>query len=322
MWSAERRIRSLAKTISEVPGFQVYITWPSRLSEYIPNALHYKKRLAPDTVDEFVSLYWKMDYLFAWHEYFDKPDIVSSFKKASRKLISYQGNLYKYDWPLYDGEDIVLFCYCDEMINLYKNCNPLKLLAYHSWVNEQVVLNENPDNYIVRMWRLDGDKSPHYAILAAKRLWIPLCILWKPLYDMNYYRKHESLFSDPIVRRLWVLSWQEKMNVLSNAICGIYTTWEEYIEASWGVLSEMLRSGLPIAWISRRPWTAVLEAVNKEYMGKITLVAGMTDDDIVDAICDNVRYCFNLDRKKVFLEANKRYDPSLLLEEMLRKVWD
>ena len=322
MWSAERRIWALAKTISEDPGFEVYITWPSWISKYVPNALYYPHRLTPDTVDDFFSLYGEMDYLFAWNEYFDKPDIIHWFKKVAKKLFSFQGNLYKYNGPLYDGKNIVLFCYCDEMIDLYKECKPYKSLTYHSGVDEEPILNETPDNYIVRIWRLDGDKAPHYAILSAKKLWIPLYIMWNPLYDKEYYTKNASLFSDPIVKQLWILTGQEKMNVLSHALCWIYTTWKDYIEASWGVLSEMLRSGLPIAWISWRKWTAVLEAVNEESLWKITLVNDMTDDEIVDTICKNVLYCLGLNRKKIFLEENKRYDPYFIFEEMIKKLWN
>jgi hypothetical protein len=28
-----------------------------------------------------------------------------------------------------------------------------------------------------------------------------------------------------------------------------------------------------------------------------------------------------LDRKKIFLESNRRYDPRSLFEEMVRKIW-
>jgi hypothetical protein len=49
-------------------------------------------------------------------------------------------------------------------------------------------------------------------------------------------------------------------------------------------------------------------------------VKGMNEEEIIDSICENVMYCSTLDRKKIFLESNRRYDPRSLFEEMVRKI--
>lgn len=114
--SSEKRIWHFAKTASEMEEFEVVITGPLWLPEYVPKAKHFSKRLGLNTYNEFLSKFGKFDFLFAGHEYFDKDEWVMPFKKCADTLISYQLHPYKYKKISFDGKKKILFCYSDEMV--------------------------------------------------------------------------------------------------------------------------------------------------------------------------------------------------------------
>ncbi|MEI6237958.1 MAG: hypothetical protein WCP15_00295 [bacterium] len=319
--SAEKRIWSFAKTLSNTELFEVIITGPLWLPKYLPSARYFPTRLDVDSVDDFIKIFGKVDYLFAGHEYFDKDNYVNAFLKVSNKLISYQGNTYKYCRKSYDAERVFLFCYSDQMISLYKDQLPKKVLSYHSGVDEICYLTEKPKNYLVWIGRIDTDKSPHYAALASKVIGIPLYILGESKYQKDYEEKYKYIFSDSNVQRKGVVYGPEKMKLLSEATCGIYTLGKDYTEAGAGVLGEILRSGIPLAAISWKGNDAVCEAVDDDRLGKVELInEGETEEQIVGKLVKSIRYCLELDRKEIYKLANEKYDPMSLAEKMFRII--
>ena len=135
--SSEKRIWHFAKTLSEIPGYEVIITGPLWLPEYVPHSEYFPKRLDESTYEEFLETYGKCDYLFAGHEYFDKDEWVRPFEKCADILFSYQLHPYEYKKNSFNAKDKFLFCYSDEMLKRYKDQKPLKALLFHSGVHEK-----------------------------------------------------------------------------------------------------------------------------------------------------------------------------------------
>lgn len=86
--SAEKRIWSFAKTISEFEDFEVVITGPLWLPRYVPKAKYFPHRLDGNSIAMFLKKFGRMDYLFAGHEYFGKKEYEETFFKAARKMFS------------------------------------------------------------------------------------------------------------------------------------------------------------------------------------------------------------------------------------------
>lgn len=317
--SSEKRLWHLAKTASELPGFEVVITGPLWKPEYVPRAKYFPKRLDGLTYEEFVSRYGKFDYLFAGHEYFDKDEYVIPFFRVADKLVSYQLHPYEYKKASFDGKRSFLFCYSQEMVERYKDQKPIQALLFHSGVDENPYFTEHPKEYLLWMGRFDYDKSPHYAILAAKKLGLRIKLLGKTVYQPDYEKAYFDVLNDPIVEREGVVFGQKKMEIISESKCALYTLGEAYSEAGAGVLGEYLSSGVPIAGMTWKGNDAVCAAVDSPHLGHVSLVKhGSLDQEIADALADSVKHCLRLDRRQVYSNGKAKYDP----HRLVRQVFD
>jgi len=319
--SAEKRIWSLAKIVSESDDFEVIIAGPLWLPKYVPKAKYFEPRLDKNSVNMFLKKFGRMDYLFAGHEYFGKKEYEETFFKVARKLMSYQGNIYDYGKIAYDAKTKYLFCYSDEMMIKYREQKPFKVMSYHGGVNENYYLTNKPKNYLVWMGRIDTDKSPHYAILAAEKLKMPLYILGDSKYQKDYEKKYEKILRLPIVKRCGVVYGPPKIKFLSEALCGIYTVGPNYTEAGAGVLGEILRCGVPLVGMSWKGNDAVCEAI-EDNLGRVVIAKReMSEDEIAYKLSESVKFCIkNLDRRNIFKLANEKYNPVKLAKKMFSIV--
>jgi len=319
--SSEKRVWQIAKSFSEMDDFEAIITGPLWLHEYIPKAKYFVKRLDESTADEFVCEFGKVDYLFAGHEYFGNPKYDQAFLRVANKLMSYLLHPYNFDGVVFDGKKKHLFCYSDEMVEKYKEQSPHKLLLFHSGVGELPIFTKYPKNYLVWMGRIDTDKSPHYAIMAAEKVGIPLYILGKSVYQPEYEDKYKILLESQNVKRCGVVFGDEKMRYLSNALCGVYTLGSDYSEAGAGSLGEILKSGVPVAGITWKGNDAVCAAIDDPRLGKIVRVdKNMSDDIIATRLAESIKCCIELDRTKIFELASYKFDPDRLAREMINIV--
>ena len=198
--STEKRFWQLAKTVSEFDDFKVVITGPLWLTKYLPRARHFKKRLDETTVVEFMKRFGRANYLFASSEYFDKDSKRNAFLKVADKAISYVTHPYDFKKACFDNKRSFLFCYSDGMRTHYNKQKPHKLLLFHSGVQEIPYLTLKSKNYLLWLGRIDADKSPHYAILAAKKICMPIYILGAPLQQPAYERKYAYLLNSKNVK--------------------------------------------------------------------------------------------------------------------------
>lgn len=317
--SSEKRIWQIAKTVAEFDDFEVILTGPLWLPKYVPCAKHFKERLTINTVKKFLHRFGKCNFLFAGHEYFDKEDYVKTFKQVAWKSFSYVLHPYNFKKNYFDRKNFFLFCYSDEIKDLYKEMKPMKQVLFHSGVDEQPFLNHKHSNYLVWMGRIEEQKSPHYAIYAAIELKMPLYILGKPVYETVYAQKYKNLLSNKYVKKLGILFGKKKMEVISKAMCAIYTVSKNFIDAGPGSLSEYLCSGIPLVGITWKGNDAICEAVDSPVLGKVVKVnSELTDKQIGNLIAQAVKECLKLDRKTIFNQANKRYN----MRKILRKIFN
>jgi glycosyltransferase involved in cell wall biosynthesis len=292
------------------------------LSEYVPNAVHFKQRLDETTDDQFLKEFGKADYLFAGHEYFDKKKQTDSFFKVANKLASYVLHPYEFGpESVFDGQRAFLFCYSEEMRKKYAEQKPIQLFLYHSGVGEVAYLTANPKPYLVWMGRLDAQKAPHYAILAAEILGKEIKVLGKSVYDAEYSEKYKTILEKPHVKLCGVVFGDEKMKLLSEAECALYTCSKEYCEAGAGTLGEILCSGVPLAGMTWKGDDAVSEAVSIPLLGSVAHVhEGMTDDEIARALASSVKECLGLDRSRIYQIAHEQYDMERLMRQMMKTM--
>jgi glycosyltransferase involved in cell wall biosynthesis len=282
--SSEKRVWHFAKTVSELDEFEVIITGPLWLPEYVPNAKYFPKRLNGGSCKEFLDTFGRCDYLFAGHEYFDKDEWVDVFEKCADTLISYQLHPYQYKKISFDGKKKILFCYSDQMLNTCK------------------------------------EQKPNYAVEAARLLNLNLWILGKTIYQPDYFEKHKKDFNSSHVKMLGVKFGEEKMNIISKAACAIYTIDKNYSEAGAGVLGEILSSGVPIAGMTWVGDDAIVEAVNHKDLGKVINANNISESKIPEELSAAVRYCLKLKRKQVYSLGKKKYDPHMLVRNIFKII--
>ena len=318
--SSEKRVWHFAKTVSELDEFEVIITGPLWLPEYVPNAKYFPKRLNGGSCKEFLDTFGRCDYLFAGHEYFDKDEWVDVFEKCADTLISYQLHPYQYKKISFDGKKKILFCYSDQMLSTYKEQKPIKALLFHSGVGEDPRFTNEHENYLLWIGRLDRDKAPHYAVEAARLLNLNLWILGKTIYQPDYFEKHKKDFNSSHVKMLGVKFGEEKMNIISKAACVIYTIDKNYSEAGAGVLGEILSSGVPIAGMTWVGDDAIVEAVNHKDLGKVINANNISESKIPEELSEAVRSCLKLKRRQVYSLGKKKYDPHMLVRNIFKII--
>ncbi|MGH3697101.1 MAG: glycosyltransferase [Pseudonocardiaceae bacterium] len=94
--------------------------------------------------------------------------------------------------------------------------------------------------------RIDADKAPHLAVMAAARLGRRLRIVG-PTRDPHYLHRHRATLTAPNVDFVGELAGAAKLQVLASARTLVYSCARGYIEAGAAVFGEALRCGTPIA---------------------------------------------------------------------------
>lgn len=320
--SSENRIWHFAKSATEIPGIKVIITGPRWLPEHVPGALHFPQRLSSDSTQRFLAEFGKADYLFAGHEYFDKPEWTKPFKICADNLISYQLHPYEYKRPSFNARDSFLFCYSDEMMETYKDQKPIKSLLFHSGVGEEPRFDPNPNDQLVWMGRMDAEKAPHIAIAAARLLNKKIVMMGETVREPAYGKWLQPYLTETHVETTGILRGEEKMRTIAASRCGVYTVSAAFSEAGAGVLGEYLRSGVPIAGISWKGNDAVCEAVNTDpSFGRIIDASKCRDEDeIAKKLSFAIQECLEIDREKTYKYGNSIFDARKLVEGILNIV--
>ena len=158
-------------------GMQVILLGPRWRHELLLQAEYFPDSIIDVTTEDFLSRIGHVDFLVGGHEYWLNEIMINKFDKIANFSLTYQhSSSPSYKNNTFNNKNRFLFCYSDEMRGLFFNQHPTKLLCVASGVNEEPIKMGNK-NYLVSIGRIDTDKSPHYAILAANKLNLPIYVL-------------------------------------------------------------------------------------------------------------------------------------------------
>jgi glycosyltransferase involved in cell wall biosynthesis len=162
------------------------------------------------------------------------------------------------------------------MTQRYTAQRPIQELAVHQGLHETEPPAVDGDD-LVWMGRIDADKAPHLAVMAARLLGRRIRIIG-PLFDPSYARRHVNLFAEDHVEMVGELGGPAKMAALREARVFVYTAARDYLEAGAAVFGESLRAGTPVAALAWRPGTCAEAALCAD-TGVLADIDPATDDD-------------------------------------------
>lgn len=316
----ERWLWSIAKQSINL-GHKVVLSGPRWRFDTLPKAIAYPKRINKSNYRSFIGKFGKFDCIVGGHEYWNDDGKRELFEKISDKTFTFQlmpDLIYKKN--VFDNRKHFLFCFSPEMKKRFAAQNPILSYCSGEGFQENPIKSDDKE-YLVWIGRLDKDKAPHYAALAARMLKIPIYFIGKPIYQPEYIKEYDSFFKSKYVNFLGELAGQEKMRLISSASVAIYTCSRDWIEAAGMIFSEYSRSGIPIAALSWREGTAADIAINNK-LGKVIKLEGTeSDEGIADKLSKAIKISAKLNRDLVYNEGNRLYSPKNLTEGYFNTVF-
>lgn len=315
----ERWLWSFAKQ-STILGHEVILSGPLWQSHHLPAAAHYNERIDQSTEVPFLEKYGKVDFLVGGHEYWANAELRNVFSRIADKSLTFQMMPnFDYGGVAFDNMRHYLFCFSKEMQSIYAQQTPNLALCAGEGINEDPQ-KSNDDNYLVWIGRLDEEKAPHLAVLAAEKLGLKIKIIGKPQFDDVYYDRYRDIFSKSCVEEMGILAGLEKMKIIAGASAAVYTCSQQWIESAGMIFAEYLRSGVPIAGLAWRRGTAAEHAITKE-TGSITFVSSdESESEIIDKLAHSIRECIKLDRNTVFEVGGRMFSPKYITKNMLEMI--
>ncbi len=200
------------------------------------------------------------DLLVVGHEYPSLPAWRKVFDQLDADVATFQHWPYFQHIPdAFDGHRRRLYCYSLEMCRRYAVHRPFPELAVHLGLREE----EPPavdGTDLVWLGRIDEQKAPHIAVLAARLLGRRIRLVG-PVFDREYLNRHQRLFEAPHVELVGELGGPAKIETLNGAAALVYTCARDYIEAGAAVFGESLRAGTPVAALAWSPGTCAEAAL-------------------------------------------------------------
>ena len=182
------------------------------------------------------------DLLIVGHEYPSHPAWRRVFDQLDCDLATFQhAPSFQHQPGAFDGKRSRLFCYSAEMMERYASQSPRRSLAVHLGLDEE----EPPaadGEHLVWLGRIDREKVPHLAIMAAQRLGRRIKIVG-PIFDMPYVESQARYFGADNVDFVGELGGRDKAAAFSGGAVFVYTYARDYIEAGAAVFGEALRAG-------------------------------------------------------------------------------
>jgi len=303
-------------------GMRVILLGPQWRYVLLPKAEYFPDRIIDIEPSNFLKKIGYVDFLVGGHEYWFDEGMVKKFNEVANFSLTYQhGSKNLYRKKTFDNKKNFLFCYSDEIKEIFSDQRPFKLLCVSAGEDEDPI-SRSSKNYLIYIGRIDEEKSPHYAVLAAKNIGLPIYILGEIVKNDGYFERHENIFNLPHVNMMGVIYGHKKMELIAEACCGIYTIGKGYIEPAAGVVAEVIRSGIPLAGISWKGNDAVCEPVNADnkfgYIAKCE--SNDTEQKIVEKLTQAIKLSIRLDREYIYIAGNNLYNENKLVENMYLRI--
>lgn len=283
---------------TEVPGGWTRL--PLRLEEIAPGSAAFHQLQALD-----------LDLLVVGHEYPSLPAWRNTWDALGCDVVTFQHDPDFVHAPdAFDGQRSRLFCYSPEMIERYRQCVPYQAVSVQFGVGEHDVPCARAGRDLVWLGRLDGQKAPHLAALAAAKLGMRLRIIGKPVRDDRYIAKYGDLFSGPRVELLGELAGAEKLSALSEASVFVYSSAREYVEAGAATFGESLRCGTPVAALTWRTGTCAESALCDQTGVIARADRELDDNEAAELLAEAIRGAQALSAETVQEIGLERFDPT------------
>lgn len=257
----------------------------------------------------------RYDLLVVGHEYPSLPTWVRTARELGCDVATFQHSpTFRHTATAFDGKRSRLYCYSPEMMERYADHQPIAELAVHSGLDEEAP-PATPGEDLVWLGRIDEDKAPHIAVRAAQLLRRRIRIVG-PIFDEEYVRRHECLFSADHVKWVGELGGPAKTAAIHDASVFVYTYARPYVEAGAAVFGEALRAGTPMAALTWREGTCAQSALC-DRTGVVTVADPREDDETAaQSLSRAIEQAESLDHAEVQAIGRRRFDPTRHFQAM------
>lgn len=250
----------------------------------------------------------RFDLLVVGHEYPSLPAWRAVFDQLDCDVATFQHDpRFRHTSEAFDGVRSRLFCYSPEMVDRYAQHRPVPQLAVHLGLDEdEPPAVDGAD--LVWLGRIDADKAPHLAIMAACRLGRTIRLVG-PVFDRGYVAKYAELFHTPYVRLLGELGGPAKTAAIREGAVLVYTCSRSYVEAGAAVFGESLRAGTPVAALAWRAGTCAQAALCTATGAVASVPVDASDAEAAEALADAIQRASVLKAVDVQEAGMIRFDP-------------
>lgn len=292
-------------------GATVYLLGPQWRTDLPPIFRRQDARLeemrAPDRrLDELAGL--GLDLIVAGHEYPALPAWRQTAERLGCAIVTFQHDpRFIHPTGTFDASRTRLYCYSDEMAQLYRVHHPRRELSVQIGTDEEP-LPASEGDHLVWLGRICADKAPHLAARVAAQLGRRLRLIG-PVHDREYVFQHATDFGTAEVEWVGELGGVEKSKALSQAGTLVYTCAPGYIEAGAAVFGDALRAGTPVAALAWRPGTCSEAALCHDTGAVAVVPPGSGEAAAVEALCAAVAGADRMDPGTVQQVGLRRFDP-------------
>ena len=251
----------------------------------------------------------KLDLLIVGHEYPSHPAWRAIHAALGCEVATFQHDAtFQHATNAFNGRTIRLHCYSTEMIERYRKHRPIQCLSVQFGLGEHKPGPAIQGQDLMWIGRVDKDKAPHLAAMAAARLRERIRIIG-PI-NKTYFEQHRATLTAPHVELVGELAGSSKLAALSSARTLVYTCSPDYIEAGAAVFGEALRCGTPVAATAWRSGTCAQSALCDETGTLAEILSNDSDHDLATALADAIDAAATLDHRRVQKIGLDRFNPT------------
>jgi glycosyltransferase involved in cell wall biosynthesis len=250
----------------------------------------------------------RYDLLIVGHEYPSLPAWRRAWEEVGCDVATFQhAPDFRHTSGAFDGHRFRLYCYSPEMAERYLAHKPRAELAVHlGFGEEEPPAADGCD--LVWLGRIDEEKAPHLAIMAAALLGHRIRIIG-PVLDEDYVSLHRELFRADHVEFAGELGGAAKTDALNAGRVLVYSCARHYVEAGAAVFGESLRAGTPVAALAWRQGTCPQAALCDDTGAVATVAPEADDSQAAFALAEAIAHAAMLKAAHVQEVGQARFDP-------------
>jgi glycosyltransferase involved in cell wall biosynthesis len=251
----------------------------------------------------------RLDLLVVGHEYPSHAAWRATAMALGCAIATFQHDPhFRHAGDAFDGQRTRLYCYSPEMVERYRAHGPQQTLSVQFGFGEDARLPVVCRQDLVWIGRVDADKAPHLAAMAAARLGQRLRIVG-PTPDPHYLDRHRATLTAPNIDFVGELAGGAKLQALTSARTLVYSCARGYVEAGAAVFGEALRCGTPVAAVTWRPGTCAHAALCAHTGALAELDPNEDDSATASVLAEAIITAEQLDPSIVQEIGLTRFDP-------------